>query len=44
MLDGGNFLRAGWVHGLKLHQYRSDKVVKYVVMGKVSRTTVEYGY
>lgn len=36
MLDGNNFLKAGWVHGLKLHEYSIAEGSRYVVMGKVS--------
>ena len=33
MLDSGNFVRAGWVHGLRLHMFEESK---FVGMGKVS--------
>lgn len=36
MLDGNSFLKAGWVHGLKLHQYKAVSTLRFVVMGKVS--------
>ena len=37
MLDGGSFMRAGWVHDLKLHPFTSSggNTRKFVVMGKV---------
>ncbi len=36
MLDGNNFLKAGWVHGLKLHEYKVTEESKFVIMGKVN--------
>ena len=36
MLDGNNFVRAGWVHALKLHQYQTAAYKRFLVMGKVS--------
>ena len=42
MLDGGSFMRAGWVHDLKLHPFTSSgdgDTRKFVIMGKVRRCT-----
>ena len=40
MLDSDNFVKAGWVHGLRLFMYEESK---FVVMGKVNyRLLVEY--
>ncbi len=36
MLDGNNFVKAGWVHGLKLHEYSITEGSRFVIMGKVS--------
>ena len=36
MLDGNNFVRAGWVHALKLHQYQTAAYKRFLVMGKLS--------
>ena len=36
MLDGGCFMRAGWVHQLKLYPYSFSEGDKFVVMGKVN--------
>ncbi len=37
MLDSEGFMRAGWVHDLKLHHMKddSDRVKKFIVMAKV---------
>ena len=36
MLDGGNFLKAGWVHRMKLHKFDcSLGSERFLVMGKV---------
>ena len=36
MLDSDCFAKAGWVHGLRLHQFKSTGVeVKFLVMAKV---------
>ena len=36
MLDGSNFMASGWVHGMKLHQYKTSHGFRFVAMGKVS--------
>ena len=36
MLDGNNFLTAGWVHGMKLHSFGTAEDSKFVIMGKVA--------
>jgi len=36
MLDGDNFLKAGWVHNLRLHQFTCNDGLLFVVMGKVN--------
>ena len=36
MLDGGNFLKAGWVHNLKLHQFSSTDSLWFIIIGKVN--------
>ena len=36
MLDGNSFLRAGWIHALKLHVFGSTGHMKFFVMGNVS--------
>ncbi|XP_065903361.1 uncharacterized protein [Dysidea avara] len=35
MLDGESFLRAGWVHGLKLHSYSGPQQNRFLIKGKV---------
>ena len=35
MLDGESFLKAGWIHGMKLHSFGSAEESKFVIMGKV---------
>ena len=30
MLDGSNFLKFGWVHGLRLHQYETTSKQRFV--------------
>ena len=36
MLDGDNFMKSGWVHSLKLHQFAgSNGCSSFVIMGKV---------
>ncbi|XP_065919932.1 uncharacterized protein [Dysidea avara] len=35
MLDGESFLRAGWVHGLKLHSYTGPQQKRFLIKGKV---------
>ena len=35
MLDSDGFVRAGWVHDLRLHQFSTSNDVKFVVKGKV---------
>lgn len=41
MLDGGSFMRAGWVHDLKLHPFTTlgggGDTRKFVIMGKVRK-------
>ena len=36
MLDGGCFMRAGWVHDLKIYPYSEVDENRFVIMGKVS--------
>ena len=36
MLDGGCFMRAGWVHDLKIYPYSEADENRFVIMGKVS--------
>ena len=36
MLDGSSFLKAGWVHNLRLHQFSSTGDVRFLIMGKVN--------
>ncbi len=40
MLDGDNFLKAGWVHALKLHMYQAKENLCFLVMGKVKTTSI----
>ena len=37
MLDGESILKAGWLHGMKLHSFGSPefKESKFVIMGKL---------
>ena len=35
MLDSDGFVKAGWVHDLRLHQFSSADGVKFVIKGKV---------
>ena len=35
MLDGGNFVKSGWVHSLKLRQLKGPDEWNFVIMGKV---------
>ena len=35
MLDGGSFMKVGWVHELKLHTFSSAEGTRYVVIAKV---------
>ena len=35
MLDSEGFVRAGWVHDLRLHQFLTADGVKFVIKGKV---------
>ena len=35
MLDSEGFVRAGWVHDLRLHQFSTSDGVKFVIKGKV---------
>jgi len=35
MVDSDGFVRAGWVHDLRLHQFSTAAGVKFVVKGKV---------
>jgi len=35
MLDGQRFLKAGWVHALKLHVFTGKSKERYLIMGKV---------
>ena len=35
MLDGDCFLKAGWIHNLRLYRFVSSNNVRYVIMGKV---------
>ena len=34
MLDGGSFMKSGWVHELKLHTFFSEGT-RFVVMAKI---------
>ena len=36
MLDGGCFMRAGWVHDLKIYPYSEVDENRFVIKGKVS--------
>lgn len=36
MLDSQGFVRAGWVHDLRLHKFSTSQGTKYVVKGKVN--------
>ena len=36
MLDGGSFMKSGWVHEVKLHHYNTADNRRFVVMGKVN--------
>ena len=35
MLDSDGFIKAGWVHGIRLHQFTTGDGVKCVSKGKV---------
>ena len=38
MLDGGSFMRAGWVHDIKLHPFTvsgDHGANRFIIMGKV---------
>ncbi len=37
MLDSEGFVKAGWVHDLRLHQFKTGGMVKLVVMAKVKQ-------
>ena len=36
MLDGDSFIKAGWVHNLRLYQFSSADDLRFVVMEKVN--------
>ena len=40
MLEGGCFMRAGWVHQLKRYPYSVPEGDRFVVMGKVARQCI----
>lgn len=41
MLDSDGFVRAGWVHDLRLHKFSTaEGVTKFVVKGKVRLISV----
>ena len=35
MLDGGSFMRSGWIHELKLHIFTVAKETRFGVIAKV---------
>ena len=35
MFDGESFLKAGWIHGLKLHQFSKGDSSQFLILGKV---------
>ncbi len=37
MLDSEGFVKAGWVHNLRLHQFKTGCSVKFVLMAKVQQ-------
>ena len=41
MLDSEGFVKAGWVHDLKLHQFTgTGDNVKFIILGKVIQKVV----
>ena len=44
MLEGGCFMRAGWVHQLKLYPYSVSEGDRFVVMGMVGRAFLSLMY
>ena len=43
--DGLGFVKAGWVHDLRLHQFSTTDVVAFVIKGKAKDTDVHtYSY
>ena len=36
MFDGESFLKAGWIHGLKLHQFSKGDISQFLILGKVA--------
>ena len=42
MIDGGCFMRAGWVHQLKLSPYSNHEGEAFVAMGKVCQCQLNY--
>ena len=39
MLDGGFYMKSGWVYGLKLHAFSSEGT-RFVVMAKVAHVLI----
>jgi len=35
MFDGESFLKAGWMHGMKLHQFSKAQNTQFLIFGKV---------
>ena len=35
MFDGESFLKAGWIHSLKLHQFSKGDSSQFLILGKV---------
>ena len=42
MLDGENFLKSGWVHGLRLTRFEIAGKVRYIIMGKVNTKILKF--
>ena len=36
MLDSDGFVRAGWIHELRLHRFSTIDCIKFVIKGKVN--------
>lgn len=41
MLDSEGFVKAGWVHRLRLHEFDSADTQKFVIMGEVKNELSE---
>ena len=46
MLDGENFMKSGWIHSIKIHQFTVAETDSnnYVIMGDVFNAILCYQY